>query len=326
MAAINLQYSDWLQLSRAEKVIVCRQIAAQMAAMRVQFREIGVRRFCGRVEEVAIFEHEGKPFVLIPSCEATIGFDVDSFVPTAAQLANYDQIREELNKPWSLPEFLKMFTTPIRTVNIKTMLVACAADYVGRVPADPNEPEVKDLIASGEPGTGVLDGDLEAVFYMDGRYEIWRHRRVTHKQVVEEFAAQGFRLPTSDEWEYLCGGGATTLYRWGNDNPSDKYPTDSYESMARRGIKRDLTDSEFFLHEEPNCFLLEIAQNPYDSEVVLEPGIVRGGDGGGAICGGFGYFVGWFPLATSYLDVIDGAHYAEGPLHDCMARRVIDVP
>ncbi|MBK9202854.1 MAG: hypothetical protein IPL73_10540 [Candidatus Obscuribacter sp.] len=326
MAAINLIYSDWVQLSKAEKVIVCRQIAAQMADMRVQFREIGVRRFCGRVEEVAIFEQSGKPFVLIPSCEATIGFDVDSFVPTALQQANYDKIREELNKPWSLLEFVRMFTTPVRTVKIKTMLVACAADFVGRVPADPSDPAVRDLIDKGEPGTGVLAGDLEAAFFMDGSYEIWRHRDITHKQVIAEFAAQGCRLPTSDEWEYLCGAGATTLYRWGNDNPPDKYPTDSYESMARSGIARDLTESEFFLHDEPNCFLLEIAQNPYDSELVSEPGVVRGGDGGGSISGGLGYFVGWLPLATAYLDVIDGANYLEGSVHDCVARRVIDVP
>jgi len=73
---------------------------------------------------------------------------------------------------------------------------------------------------------------------------------------------------------------------------SRRYPTD---------VKpKDRPDWE--LHREPNAFGLIIASDPYKSELVAEAGVTRGGDGGGTICGGAGYFAGGLTLATAFFD------------------------
>lgn len=55
-------------------------------------------------------------------------------------------------------------------------------------------------------------------------------------------------------------------------------------------------------HLEPNAFGLNIAQRPSRYERTADPKVVCGGDGGGAVCGGAGFFLGWLTLATSYRD------------------------
>lgn len=124
----------------------------------------------------------------------------------------------------------------------------------------------------------------------------------------------GFRFPTSDEWEYACGGGGgDTLFRWGDHVPCDRYPIDV--SPEERAWRRERVlsagrleypeggfASDWDFHRGPNAFGLLIASNPYHSELVAEPGISRGGDGGCMICGGVGYFVGWLTLATAYFE------------------------
>lgn len=46
---------------------------------------------------------------------------------------------------------------------------------------------------------------------------------------------------------------------------------------------------------------------PYKHEGTTVPETVCGGDGGGATCGGSGFFVGWLTLATAYRDEDFGA-------------------
>ncbi len=60
--------------------------------------------------------------------------------------------------------------------------------------------------------------------------------------------------------------------------------------------------SDWDFHIRPNAFGIFIASNPYQCELVAEPEIFRGGDGGGAICGGTGFFMGWLTLATAYYE------------------------
>jgi hypothetical protein len=127
---------------------------------------------------------------------------------------------------------------------------------------------------------------------------------VMARQVPPTEMADGFRLPTFDEWEYACSAGSRTLFRWGNDCPADCYPI----------------ESRWKEHRQPNAFGLMIASNPYDVEYCVKQErkkeciVVRGGDGGSAICGGTGFFSGWIPLASAYyapdldnlMDSIDG--------------------
>jgi hypothetical protein len=102
---------------------------------------------------------------------------------------------------------------------------------------------------------------------------------------VESLADEGMRLPTPDEWEWACGAGATTLFRWGDDCPTDRYSVDGPGP-----------------HSAPNAFGLRIGQDPYDDERTSDPGVICGGDGGGMIHGQEGHFLAWLPLATAFRD------------------------
>ncbi|MFF3855548.1 hypothetical protein [Micromonospora sp. NPDC002575] len=117
-------------------------------------------------------------------------------------------------------------------------------------------------------------------------------------------AVMGLRTTTPDEWEWACGAGAATLFRWGDRSPDDGYPCDH-----RTGP-----------HREANLWGLAIGQDPYRHEVTTERTIVCGGDGGSATCGGSGFFLGWLTLATAYRDeqfgqwLASDAGYADGAL------------
>jgi formylglycine-generating enzyme required for sulfatase activity len=69
-------------------------------------------------------------------------------------------------------------------------------------------------------------------------------------KAVDRVNRLGLRLSTPDEWEYACGGGALTLFRWGDDTPSSGYPYDH-----RTGP-----------HRERNLWGLAIGQDHYKHE------------------------------------------------------------
>jgi hypothetical protein len=112
---------------------------------------------------------------------------------------------------------------------------------------------------------------------------------------VESLAEDGLRLPTQDEWEWVCGAGAASLFRWGDDHPAGDYPI---------GLSAQ---------EWPSAFGLEIGLDPYNAERTADPEIICGGDGGTMICGGSGYFLAWLGLATSYQDPGFAEFVAEDP-------------
>ena len=58
--------------------------------------------------------------------------------------------------------------------------------------------------------------------------------------------------------------------------------------------------SDWDYHRQANAFGLFIASDPYKYELVAEIGVTRGGDGGGNICGGAGFYIAWLTLATAY--------------------------
>lgn len=96
-------------------------------------------------------------------------------------------------------------------------------------------------------------------------------------------AARGLRLPSADEWEYACGAGAPTLFRWGNECPLDRTP---YEDGA--GPQHQLS-----------ALGLRIAYDVYRTELSSDVTAVHGGDGGESVCGGYGNLLAWLPLATA---------------------------
>jgi hypothetical protein len=107
-----------------------------------------------------------------------------------------------------------------------------------------------------------------------------------HEGLLTALKRDAFRLLTSDEWEHACAAGTRTLWRWGNASPTDEEP---YGNVRFPELRK------------PNGFGLSIAQNPYSWEYVMEPQRMRGGDGGEAVCGGYGHVAAWLACASPYL-------------------------
>lgn len=145
-----------------------------------------------------------------------------------------------------LAEYVDAMTSPVRSAELPARLIAVEAFDPGDVPLAADDPP--DALAG--------------------------------------LASMGLRTATPDEWEWACGSGAATLFRWGDHSPHDGYPYDH-----RTGP-----------HRERNLWGLAIGQDPYRHEVTTDRAVVCGGDGGSATCGGSGFFLGWLTLATAYRD------------------------
>ncbi len=191
------------------------------------------------------------------------------------------------------------------------------ADEVGWVPTAKDRPEVKAILRDHAPRRSIevtdRDGSIRVQRHLDGSITADRSLIQTHADLSAQLAANGFRFPTSDEWEYACGAGASTLFRWGDHPPCDRYPTDI--SPAEADWRREWVfsggtlerppggfTSDWDEHRQHNAFGLQIAANPYKCELVAEADITRAGDGGVTICGGAGFLFGWLPLATAYAE------------------------
>jgi hypothetical protein len=177
---------------------------------------------------------------------------------------------------------------------------------------------VRELVAKagGSRGDGIMtfqpDGGVEVRFDADGQVSHARAMvQVSYEDAVDRVVRLGLRLSTPDEWEYACGAGVETLFRWGDDTPESGYPYDH-----RTGP-----------HREANLWGLAIGQDPYRHEWTSTRTIVCGGDGGGATCGGTGFFVGWVTIATAYRDPEFRAwlNSEDGYVDELLVRPVIDL-
>ena len=307
----------WNHLAPSERQVAARQVEAESDG---RFRWLDIQRFeLGRVVfDIARFEHNESLFVLVPGGEITLGFDPHSELHLSApMLKSWNGTADAYGIAQALPDYLRELMSPIRKVRIPTLVVETSAKEIGLEPIGLEDPDVREILSKQHNQKGPYSYEISQKLRVTrddvGTVQAFRIGPVTHKDVTQRLDSDGFRLPTSDEWEYLCGAGTRTMFRWGDDCPCDRYPTDvnPAEAAWRRdwvisGGKLERPDdpftSDWDLHTRPNAFGLQIATNPYESEIVTEERVYRGGDGGCSICGGMGYFAGWLPLATAYLD------------------------
>jgi hypothetical protein len=311
----DLTAERWCELTIAAAERVAQAIATERDLHLVGLRQ---HEYAGRKHTIALFDNDGTLFALIPGGRVGIGYDGTRFVPTAGQLADYAESAADYGFP-PLAEYVDSMTSQAREVDMKAILVGVDAMDACPTDIEVDDPQVLALVSEqgSRRGGGMMtftpDGGLEILFDEQGQVSSARiKRQVSYDDAVASLQARGMRLSTPDEWEYACGAGTQTLFRWGDHSLGDGYPYDH-----RTGPHREL-----------NLWGLAIAQDPYKHEWTSERTIVCGGDGGTATCGGSGFFLGWLSLATSYRDAEFGSwlNTDDGYIDRILVRPIIDLP
>lgn len=314
MSHADLSADAWRELTDEAAERLARTVARENDLELVEVRRHDYR---GRPGRVAFFERAGIRLALVPGGRVELGYDGARFVPAGHQAESYAESVEEFGLP-AMGEFVDGMTSPERMVELPATLVGVAALEPCERPLPADDPRVLELVAGTtvRPGGGVTHhwpagGGLKVEFGAGGEVRAWLLEQVSYDAAVRAAGERGLRLSTPDEWEYACGAGARTLFRWGDDSLEDGYPYDH-----RAGP-----------HHEPNAWGLRIGEDPYRHEWTGEPGVVCGGDGGGATCGGQGFFLGWLTLATAFRDPDfgDWLTSSDGYVDQLLIRPVVDL-
>lgn len=310
---LQIQIDTWNSATDGDRAQIVRTIL-ESVSREFSFKVFRQSSIGSERHSVAVFQFRDSEFALIPGAEVTLGHDPsNAFGPTAAQLKSWQGSVRRISK-WreagdqgpfdpSLNNYLAKVSSPLRTVVIPPFLMEIDAHEVG-VDAIPLEtPEVVRFARDVEdrPSTA-HNSKLRVRFDESGPIEAFRIQWQNQADALCNVQRQGFRLPTSDEFEYACRGFTRSLFRWGNDTPTNEEPD----------------HCEWTLHRQPSDLGINIAQTPYAHEFVMEPEIMCGGDGGVAICSGAGVFMSWLTLSSSFRSSGWGSH--PKPLAHC--RRV----
>ncbi|XVQ10756.1 hypothetical protein ACQP1W_51075 [Spirillospora sp. CA-255316] len=319
MALDDLDFEQWRSLGDRDAGLLAGRIAGRADAELV---EMGRRAGPAGPVRYALFRRDGELYGLVPGGGGVeVGYDGDRFVPSPGQSASYAVSYEEYGAPgedYGLPadirETVDKLTSLPRTADVPPLLVAVEARDAGLTRVSPDHPLIAEVVALHRADrpveeSGAAEPREFRVTWPPGKHAARQARvLITPDGTVagawlmfsladdlERMASDGMRLLTPDEWEHACGAGATTLFRWGDDCPADRYPG---ASMRRDGS----VEPDHGPHLEPNAFGLRIGQRATRRERTSDPAVVCGGDGGSAVCGGSGFFLGWLPLATAYRD------------------------
>ncbi len=288
--AVIADAAQWRQVDESEARWQAGLIAAQVEAASVTVR---VREFAGRRGWIALFDVAGSRF---------------AFVPGAA----------EFGISLGIQEFIASVTSPAGTAVVPPLLVSVTATEADLVPLPPGHPEITGLLARHRrqgPAPRQIEWHRQARVTLDPDWTVtgaWLFQVRSYQQATAQLAGAGQRLLTPDEWEHACGAGATTLFRWGDACPPGTVPR-----PAGTGP-----------HREPNAWGLEIGQDPYRAERTADPTVICGGDGGGMIHGGAGWFL---PLRhpRGSLPAVSGNTVelaADTSRYCCHAQTVVRVP
>jgi hypothetical protein len=318
MSPAEMTSSEWAGLSDEQADRLAGRIADNAGLRLVEVRR---HEFAGRSHRLALYDRDGMLFSLVPGGRVMLGYDGSRFQPTPSQVASYAASASEYGLP-PLAEHLDAVTSPHREADLPAMLVAVEPFEPCAHPLPVDDPRVLELAAraGSPPRRRVImvhtpDGNgIEVQFDAVGQIVRARTKtQVSYDEAVDQVnqLGLGLRLSTPDEWEYACGAGVLTLFRWGDDTPDSGYPDDHPTGP----------------HHEPNLWGLTIGHDPYKHEWTSEPAIVCGGDGGGVVCGGAGFFLGWTTIATAYRDTAFGQWLSsdDGYVDELFVRPVIDL-
>ena len=261
----DLSAARWQELSDEAAANVARAIARENQAELVEVRD---HPYAGLSRRIAVFERDAMRFSLVPAGGAVLGYDGGRFVPSPEQAASYARSADEYGLP-PVAELVDSVTSPERPADLPAMLVGTEALEPSLADVAADDPRVLAACGHARPGSpGVTvygrEGTVKVEFDEAGQVRRARVAEgVSFRAALGAAASLGVRPATPDEWEYACGAGACTLFRWGDDSPGDCYPD-------KRTPGPQL---------EPNAWGLTIGQDPYRHEWTAEPGVVCGGDG-----------------------------------------------
>jgi hypothetical protein len=298
----------YLQLPDPER----RALLEGIAASHPEFTLISFRTFqlYGLSTPSAIYTRRGVEFVFVPGDTVTLGWDSFSQPPSADAARPFLE-EEGFRSLDRYVEYMKRRTSPVRQATIGPMLVERRPKPIGWIDLPADTPNFAEIVAQATQNCGLVTvSGNETTYY--GRLKIIKIGNKTHyytyaemnyDEFVQKVQEEGFRLPTEDEFEYLCGGGSRTLYRWGDflhgevacqfDIPFESEPIDPSDEADRN--PDDLAGANFFG--------VSICFDPYKSEVVMDSEVrSKGGDGGSALCGGGGDVEGFLPYVTFFRD------------------------
>lgn len=305
---------EYEKLSDAQREELLRAIASKDA----RFHLLRFERFerFGRGTDTALYDGGGREFVFVPGDTVTLGWE--DFIHGMNETTRVD-LSETLAE-YGITDwlgFLRERMSPVRERTIRPLLVERHTQAIGWHRVDADGPEMAPYRSeiARYTGRGYFEIHKEMrLRYEDGLLIAERYAPVSYEAFVAGIRAEGFSLPSEDEWEYLHGGGSRTLFPWGDSFDYDmklrhfeEFQAD-YEKFCRAmekadgAIKKVCVGAPYSL-QEPNAFGLCIAHDPYRYEVMEDSEFfLKGGDGGCNICGGMGVMLGYLPLATYYRD------------------------
>jgi hypothetical protein len=228
---MDLSLERWEGSTPAEREATARRLAGQLPAG-FAFDSVRPYRLGEQEHQVALYQQEAATFALLPGGPATLGYAADRlWEPNPEEQESWQGTAEEYGIDKTIHQFVAEVTLRPRQAAFAPFLIETAAVELGWEPIGADEPEVKAILrehGAHRQVTMTCEGVSTRVRKgEDGSILAERSLARTHAELAAQLRATGFRFPTSDEWEYACGGGAPTLFRWGDHVPCDRYPSAS---------------------------------------------------------------------------------------------------